>query len=263
MNITESDRLLRHFRQVGYARSADILPGVVVDKLRDFVATAIAREEPPFRTNAQGRVVRIDRVLDRDTMFIETLKHEAFRGLIESILGPNVVVLKTRHNHATLNRAGDIPFRFHRDILQWSRPIITAIVYLEEATVERGCTHVIPGSHLLPFAGMPPDGGGGNWLDDHEEYRGFKTQGLPVPMSRGQLLLLDSLAFHTVGSNSSSESRASLTFALRSVDELERQAPHLELLFGEWVYKGNDLDYNRPAPAFNTSQAVETTSRVQ
>lgn len=114
---------------------------------------------------------------------------------------------------------------------------------------------MVPGSHLEPFAGMPPDGGGGNWADDHAEYRHLLDQSVPVPMESGDALVLDSLAFHSVGVNATDESRMSATFALRSVDELDRSSDRHSLLCGSWVYKGNDLDYNTVIPAQNDAQA--------
>lgn len=82
----------------------------------------------------------------------------------------------------------------------------------------------MPGSHRLPFAEMPPDGGGGNWADDHDEYQFVPAQALPVSMPVGSVRLIDSLLFHTVGYNSTNQDRMSMTFAVHSVDELTSAA---------------------------------------
>ena len=34
----------------------------------------------------------------------------------------------------------------HRDVRQWSRTICTVLFYLEETTVENGCTIAVPGT---------------------------------------------------------------------------------------------------------------------
>ncbi len=50
----------------------------------------------------------------------------------------------------------------------------------------------------------------------------------------------------------------SVTFAIRSVDEMTRDKTGQELICGEWVYKGNELDYDSVIPAHNTQQAKVT-----
>ena len=180
--------------------------------------------------------------MSRDPIFLETLRLPAILDPLKSLLGPNIDVALYRHNHSTLNLGGDIPFRFHRDILQWSRTIITALIYLEDSTIENGCTYIVPSTHYLPFAGMPPDGGGGNWADDHSEYQFVMEQAIPVPIRRGGVLFINSLMFHSIGINTTSESRISSTFAFHSVDELAGETSDTKrlLLTGERIYMGSD-----------------------
>lgn len=243
------------FRRAGFLRVRGAVSPSMVSRMREVILRDLNEKREPFRTDVNGNPIRIDGVSRRDPVFTEALKYPVLAGALANILGPNVVLVQSRHNHATLNRRGDIPFRLHRDILQWSRPIITAIIYIDDAPAERGSTHVVPGSHLEPFAGMPPDGGGGSWADDHVEYRHLLDQSVSVPMESGDALLLDSLAFHSVGVNATDSSRISTTFALRSVDELDRASDRHVLLFGSWIYKGNELDYNTVIPAQNDQQA--------
>jgi len=88
---------------------------------------------------------------------------------------------------------------------------------------------------------MPPDGGGGNWADDHHEYQFVISQALPVPMPAGGVLFIDSLAFHSVGANSTGSSRVSLAFACQSVDELTRgHGEERVLVAGNRIYRGSD-----------------------
>lgn len=244
-----------HFRRTGFLRARGAVGPELVDRMRHVVLRDLNEKRQPFRTDADRNPIRLDAVSRRDPVFLEALRSPAVNETLGILLGPNVVLLQNRHDHATMNRRGDIPFRLHRDILQWSRPIVTAIIYIDDAPVERGCTHVVPGSHLEPYAGMPPDGGGGNWADDHAEYQHLLDQSLPIPMESGDLLVLDSLAFHSVGINVTNDSRMSTTFAMRSVDELDRENKQHVLLCGTWVYKGNDLDYNTVIPAQNDRQA--------
>jgi len=229
------------FRHNGYLRLRHRVPAGHVAAMREVIDREMERVSAPVRRNAAGQVHRLDRLLDRSPIFLEVLRMPTVVEALRSLLGPNVIVLQNRHNHATTNRRGDIPFRLHRDIVQWSRPVVTAIVYLEDTTIDNGCTHVVPGSHLAAFAGMAPDGGGGNWADDHPEYGAFEVQALPVPMPAGGVLLFDSLLFHSVGTSTTGDTRMSATFAFHSVDELDDSpTPHRVLLCGEHIYKGND-----------------------
>jgi phytanoyl-CoA hydroxylase len=150
-------------------------------------------------------------------------------------------MLKNRHNHASISPKYSDPPRLHRDVLQWSRSIVTVIVYLEETTLENGCTHIIPGSHYLPFVGTPNNGG--TWMDEHSVYFDLLNQSLPVPMTSGGILFFDGLTFHGVGVNTTDNTRMSVTMAYHSVDELcKGDINSYQLLVrGDRIYKGNDL----------------------
>jgi phytanoyl-CoA hydroxylase len=229
------------FRHNGFLRLRHQVPATYVAAMREVIDSELARASPPMRHNDAGQIHRLDGLLDRSPVFAQVLRLPQVVEPLMSLLGPNVFVLRNRHNHATTNRPGDIPFRLHRDIVQWSRPVVTAIVSLEDTSVDNGCTHVVPGSHLAAFAGMAPDGGGGNWADDHPEYEAFAAQAVPIPMATGGVLLFDSLLFHSVGTNTTGRTRLSTAFAFHSVDELDDSPqPQRVLLCGDRIYKGND-----------------------
>jgi phytanoyl-CoA hydroxylase len=237
-----SETEIRFFRDTGYFKAKETLPDENVERMVSVIKDHIERKIQPYRVNSKGVIRRLDQVLSRDPIFLETLRLPAILDPLQSLLGPNIEIALYRHNHSTLNLAGDIPFRFHRDILQWSRTIVTALIYLEESSIENGCTYVVPSTHFLPFAGMPPDGGGGNWAGDHSEYQFVEAQAIPVPMQRGGVLFINSLMFHSVGVNSTSKSRMSSTFAFHSVDDLSETTSDSKrlLLTGERIYMGSD-----------------------
>ncbi len=241
----------RFFQATGYVRVAEAIPEPLVDALGEIVDDHFDRAVHPFRTNPSGRICRLDDLLARDPLFLEVLQSPQILGPLEDLLGPNVEVSRHRHNHATLNRVGDIPFRLHRDIQQWSRPLLSVFIYLEEATGENGCTHIVPGSHLLPYPGPQSGEGGGNWADEHELFEPLIGQELPVPMPRGGVLLMSSLAFHSVGRNQTKGTRKSLVFACHSADELIEgsYAESTLLVAGQRKFKGN--------PALHVSGSLE------
>lgn len=245
---TLSDLETLHFRTQGYFKLDQVFSMDETAEMREFVHKQAALElnqpAPP-----EGRTAKMYRLFERDPDFMtKVIGHPSLIGPLTSILGPNIIFLKNRHNHAALNNVAGGPGEgLHRDILQPTRSIVTAAIYLQDASEPNGATRVIPGSHLtFPYVGVPEETGGGVWLTHHDVYHGLESQALPVPMQEGGVLLFNSLVFHGVGGNSSGEARPSITLAYRAADELERSpdSSYQIVVNGEQSYRGND---NRPA----------------
>ena len=65
------------------------------------------------------------------------------------------------------------------------------LVYLEDTNLENGCTHVVPGSHILPdFVDLN---------DGNSVHQIALNQIIPVPMKAGELLAIDSMIIHSAG----------------------------------------------------------------
>ena len=231
------------FDATGYLRILDAVDLDVLSAMHDIVKRDTNARREPLRVNARGEVARLDRLMERDPIFLEALRSPRIVEALTKILGPTVEVVRHRHNHATWNRPGDIPFRLHRDIQQWSQPLVSVFFYFEDSLVENGCTTVVPATHRLPYAGAQSGGGGGNWADEHDEYLCLIGQELPVEVPRGGVLLLNSLAFHSVGRSHVQRSRVSCVFALRAVDELRPRYDEATaaLLYGHPRNLSNDV----------------------
>ncbi|MBI4066455.1 phytanoyl-CoA dioxygenase family protein [Candidatus Gottesmanbacteria bacterium] len=227
------------FRRNGYFKIPRVLSNKAVAALKAASWDHARRKVHPFQTH-NGDLVRLDQVVQRGGVFRAAALAPPLLGALEGLLGPNIELTLNRHNHVTFNTAESTTFRLHRDVLQWSRGMVTVIVYLEDSTLENGCTHMIPGSQQLPFIGVPNNGG--TWMDEHEEFTGLLGQALPIPMPAGGALLLDSLAFHSVGTNKGPGTRMSLTLGFHSQDELSGSSPDPKKLLvrGSYLYKGND-----------------------
>jgi phytanoyl-CoA hydroxylase len=230
---TEQTRMFRHN---GFLKLPDRLPEEVVTRLRDAIWHDIRAEVEPVVRDRQGRVVRLSNLWDRDPIFRETVTSSVLLDALESLLGPNIELIRNRHNHATLRMAGDGSYYLHRDVLQWSRPIVTVIFYLEETTVENGCTRLIPGTHLLPGLATT------NVAEDEQIQRaGVLDQDVPVPMPAGGMIAMNSLVIHTAGTNRTEGTRMSMTMGYHSVDELsDMPNPKRVLVRGTRPYMGND-----------------------
>jgi hypothetical protein len=240
-NLSTIEKLF--FRKNGYLRLKGSLPEGLIEQALLKIEIEFSSKRKPYRINKSGTISRIDQLLSRGAVFLEVLRDPLIKDALISLLGEDIEVAKFRHNHATLNRKGDIPERLHRDIQQWSRPLVAVFVYLENSNIDNGCTHIVPGSQFLPYAGPQSLDGGGNWADEHEDYEFILGQSLPVPMNKGEVLLLDCLTFHTVGKNSSDETRKSMVFACHSVDDVSGRDDDQKsiLLCGHRKYKGTDV----------------------
>ncbi len=225
------------FRHNGFLKLPTPLPEETVGKLKDTILRQVRDGIEPAVRDAEGNVTRISQIWDRAPIFQEVVTSALVLDPLVYLLGANIEFVKNRHNHSTLRRAGEKDVYFHRDVLQWSRTIITVIFYLEDATVENGCTRVVPGSHLL-LPGKPLI----DLLKDEQLiHAGILDQAVPVPMPAGGMLAIDSMILHSVGPNNSDKTRMSMTAGYCSVDELSRtEIPNRVLVRGERVYMGND-----------------------
>ena len=234
---------IRHFRSQGYFKLPRVYAEEETAGMRAFVEHQAAQEAEMARL-VGGTALKMYGLYDRHPHLMHhVVTNPILVGALQSILGPNIVLVKNRHNHATINdRQGQPAEGLHRDILQPTRGLVTAAIYLEASTEDNGATRIIPGSHELPYVGVPQAGGGGTWLADHADYAGMEEQAISVPMPEGGVLLFNGLTFHGVGNNTSGRSRTSMTLGFRAVDELDytpdqgRQV----LVAGEYIYRGND-----------------------
>jgi len=226
----------RLFRQNGFLKLPRRLSQTVVTELNETIRRQIREEVEPVVRDRQGRVVRLSDIWGRGGIFRDVLTCPEVLDPLESLLGPNIELITNRHNHATLRLADDGGSYMHRDILQWTRSIVTVLFYLEETTVVNGCTMIVPGTHLLPGMGTLS-------LEQDETARqwGILEQALPVPMPAGGLLAIDSLVIHGPGRNTTNDSRMSMTGGYHSVDELsDVPNPKRVLVRGERIYGGSD-----------------------
>jgi len=193
-------------------------------------------EIEPIVRDQEGRVVRISALVDRDPLFLDTVTSPPVLDPLESLLGPDIELLKNRHNHATLRLKTHRDSGLHRDVKQWSRTIFTVIFFLEETNVENGCTRIVPGSHHFP--------GVTGKLDELDWTRELMDQAVPAPMPAGGMLVIDSMIMHRAGFNHTDGTRMSMTIGYHSVDELSgMQNPKRVLVRGEGTYGGNDTKY--------------------
>jgi phytanoyl-CoA hydroxylase len=228
---------IHHFRHSGYLALPVRLPEQMQTDLKTAIGGDIAAEVEPVVRDGEGRAVRLSKILERAPVFYQAATWSPLLDALESLLGPHIELVKNRHNHATLNLASAHTSGFHRDLVQWSRGLVSVILYLEQTTLENGCTHVVPGTHLLPGVDHLHHIDRDTWI----EQSGLLKQALPVPMAAGTFLAIDGLVYHRVGANTTAGTRMSLTLGYHSADELAATRDDKRLLVrGEELYMGND-----------------------
>ncbi len=239
---TLSHEQARFYRDQGYYKVGGAFDKTQTAEMRELIEREAANESANVEPRNPNK--KLYGLYDRNPELMKrVIGNQALVGALITLLGPNVVFVKNRHNHATINnRQGEPAEGMHRDILQPSRGLMTAVVYLQNSTVDNGATRVIPGSHNLPYVGTPQLDGGGTWLAEHEEFAGLEDQAVPVPMNEGDVLLFNGTLFHGVGHNSTGETRMSMTLGFRSVDELDAVPDRARqiIVSGEHIYRGND-----------------------
>jgi ectoine hydroxylase-related dioxygenase (phytanoyl-CoA dioxygenase family) len=237
MTLTQPE--IQLFRHNGFIKLPTRLPEERVEALKAAVLKDMREEVEPVGRH-DGCVIRLSDLWSRGGIFRETIVCDEILDPLESLLGPNIEFVRNRHNHVYL-RSKDSPasLEMHRDIAHWSRTLVTVLLYLEETTIENGCTHFIPGSHLLyPYL-------------DREDLSETKllSQSIPLPMPAGGMITIDSFIFHCAGKNRTDGTRMNLTLGYHSVDGLAgSDDPKRVLVRGERIYGGNDQYQNGDKP---------------
>ena len=176
--LTEED--VWYFHHNGFHRVREPLPDDLLTRLNEATDRAITGcVEPvvwePDSTGRSEDVRRLSKVLSRDPVYLEAARHPFILDAVTVLLGPNVELLTNKHNHIMVRPAGSAAVYWHAGEETWDPCLVTALVYLEESTLENGCIRIVPGSHQRPF--RRPRRPGGDWSAGE-----WLPRSLPVPM---------------------------------------------------------------------------------
>jgi phytanoyl-CoA hydroxylase len=144
--------------------------------------------------------------------FARLIVDERLAGAASQLIGtPNVQLHHTKMFIKPPEKGS--PFPMHQDAPYFphdNHSMMAAIVHFDEASEEKGCVRVVPGSHKL---GMLPHQGEGSWHLPFNEYP-LETS-LPCPASAGDVLFFSYLTIHGSGVNTSKEARTTLLIQMR------------------------------------------------
>lgn len=227
------DASVAFFHTAGYLRIPELITADQVALVNEATARTVARVGLTLRPDNR---TRIDRASFSDPAYLAVATSDRMVHSLQPVLGPNIELVETRHNHVSVYPVVSID-RLHRDVLQWSRSILTVLLYLTDCTETVAATRVVPGSHLWPSTGAPNNGG--TWLDESPDYAELHAQAVAVPAHAGDAVLMHGQLYHAGAGASTAGPRIVFTLAYRSTDELSEDNPsHCRLVSGRRTYRG-------------------------
>ncbi len=235
-----TDEDIWYFRHNGFHRLAECLDVDLLRRLNEETSAQVAAMQEPIvweEDLPKGRpecVRRLSKVLHRAEVFLEVALHHAILDALEGILGPNIELITNKHNHLMVRPGGSGPVYWHAGEEPWDPTLITALVYLEESTLDNGCIRLVPGSHQRPFPWPRRPG-----KDFHQSP--LYSRSVPIPMPAGGVLLFNDCCFHGAESNRTQGSRRSMTLGYRAHDahDVLKDDPEKILVRGERIYTGH------------------------
>jgi phytanoyl-CoA hydroxylase len=133
----------------------------------------------------------------------------------EMVGSPNVqlhhtkMFIKPPENGSPFPMHQDAPFFPHE-----KHSMIAAIVFFDDAPIEKGCLRVVPGSHKLGMLEHQPEG---SWHLPFDQYP--IESAVPVPAKAGDVVFFSYLTIHGSGINTSNEARTTMLIQMRDPED--------------------------------------------
>lgn len=172
-----------------------------------------------------------------DSSFMRAIVHQNMVAILQQLIGQNVqlhhskMLVKPPEKGAAFPMHQDQPYFPHEN-----HSMLAASVHLDDADIENGCLHVIPGSNkegALPHVGK--------YYLDHKEYP--IDLGKACPAQAGDVLFFNYLTIHGSHSNRSNRTRRNILFQYRDASDIPVKNVHVDWGQGLMVCGEN--------PAFN------------
>ena len=153
----------------------------------------------------------------RDEAYDKVVRHPLITGITKLLL--KTAELRLWHDHIITKPAEENDrFQFHQDFYNWPLAdpnMLTCWMALDDATVENGCMHVVPGSHRDPRFSLE---GKKKELEELAENPDARTErvimeehdasfGVPMELKSGECMFHHSLNFHSTPKNTTTGHR--------------------------------------------------------
>ena len=163
MHLTEEQ--IRQYREQGYLLGPRVLDNYEINRLRSRIQDILERRIPfpdhllgetVTKTDAKGQLpsVKVVNIFRHDEVFSEMVQHRLIGSLaLDLFEGPvriweDQMIYKPPFDDKAI-------LGWHRDYTYWDHvgpaKMGTCWIALDDATVENGCMHVIPGSHRWKY----------------------------------------------------------------------------------------------------------------
>lgn len=193
---------ISHFHTNGFVAGPRVLDNQQIEILKQEINGLLdgsvehpehLRGETVKRSRAKGQLPsqKIVNLFRNNAVFAKLLENTTISNLATDLAGESVrvwedqMIFKPPHEPEAV-------LAWHRDYTFWDHvgppKLFTCWIALDDATVENGCMHVIPGSHLweMPFRREDVDVGNPHWILEHNSIpQGADTSAVPCVVKAG------------------------------------------------------------------------------
>jgi hypothetical protein len=162
---------------------------------------------PASNGSWQGATLNYRKIerLECDPTFLAYMQLPRFREITEAVYGPDVSIYRAMFMNKPAKRGTLLPY--HQDAgRQWQLtrdPVMTVWTALDDATAEKGCMQVIPGSHKLGLLSE----WGHTITPEQEASYAREEDSVYLEAKAGEAILLNNLMLHRSGVNAKEEPR--------------------------------------------------------
>ncbi len=236
-SVTFSDDEVIRFRRDGYVVVRRMIPTGYLETMKRITQRDLAAHQgdieyeaelnypgAPLSLDAEGgrTARRLRQAISRDPVFSRLVKEPFVLSRLQQLLGAHVVMPLVHHNCImTKQPRFSSDTGWHQDTRYWSfrtGDLINIWIALGPETLQNGCLQVLPGSHT---AAAPKE-----WLDsalflrtDLTENQSLLKSAQHVEMEPGDVLFFHARCFHAATRNYSGETKQSVVFTFRSLDD--------------------------------------------
>lgn len=177
----------------------------------------------PASRDAEGGQTarRLLQAYGRSEICANWARQPALAQALTQLLGQGVRLSQAHHNCIMTKQARFSSLTgWHRDSRYWHflRPeLISVWLALRDEKVENGCLLVLPGSHRWELSAEQLDDA--QFLKaDYPGNQALLAQAISLPLQQGDVLLFSSNLLHAAGCNQTKQTKFSLVFTYRALD---------------------------------------------
>jgi len=208
---------LEHYATDGYLVLRGVLAQREIEALREACdAPGIGPESR--RRGADEKLLHLLEATARDSRLLEIARDERLTLPVSQLLGPDLVL---QHSKLATKPpvVGRGEARWHQDFAFFphtNSSLLAAMLWLDDASSDNGCLHVLPGSHLAGPLAHDDDGYFSGACSDLPADADARQVALPV--RAGDVTLHHCLALHRSPENTSGQPRRALVLQYRAAD---------------------------------------------